>query len=400
MNNITDPAIRNCTSCQMCSAVCPTGAISIKFDEEGFYAPTVDNNKCISCGLCKSSCYKYDEKIKCSKSNNTKTVFAAKSKDSEILSASTSGGIASHIAKECIRQGYMVVGVGYDYELDIASNYIASNEEQLDAFRGSKYMQSYTEETFKKLISDKTDQKYAVFGTPCHIYSIKEYAKRTKQEDRFLLIDLFCHGCPSYFLWNKYINKVKKKLDVPSFEAIEFRSKRKGWHEFCHYFKNDEKEYSSRKINDPYYTIFFDNAILCKSCYDCEVRSTLEYSDIRIGDFWGTEYALNTEGVSAVVISSEKGNNLFNSIISELYIKSHALEEVTKFQSYGLEYKINKEVRDKAINLLKSDMNINTIFSEYQKTYPLSKRIKLLFKKIIYILPSSFRNYFKKTYMR
>ena len=53
MNNITDEAIRNCTSCQMCSAVCLVDAISIKLDEEGFYAPKVDNNKCISCGKCK-----------------------------------------------------------------------------------------------------------------------------------------------------------------------------------------------------------------------------------------------------------------------------------------------------------------------------------------------------------
>lgn len=396
MNNITDKAIKNCTSCQLCSAVCPTEAIKIELDEDGFYTPVVDNNKCTSCGLCKKSCYKYDDKIEMTENEHDINIYAAQSTDKKVLNSSTSGGVASHIAVECLKQGYKVIGVAYDIHKDIAVDYIAINEREIEGFKGSKYMQSYTEKAFKELLKDKTEQKYAVFGTPCQIYAIKKYAERTNQSEKFLLVDIFCHGCPSLNLWSKYIHYVKQKMNVDKFDEVEFRSKIHGWHEFCHYFSSDNIKHKSKKVNNPFFTLFFDNNVLCKACYDCKNRSTLEYTDIRLGDFWGSEYALDTEGVSAVVICSKKGKDLFDKIKKKFILNEHTFEEVKKFQSYGLEYSCNEELRKKSLDILKTDNSINLIFKNYKKWYSPRTKIKLYVKQIIYIIPKSMRDNIKK----
>ena len=45
-----------CYGCMACVAVCPQKAISIYTDEQGFYYPRIEREKCINCGLCKKVC--------------------------------------------------------------------------------------------------------------------------------------------------------------------------------------------------------------------------------------------------------------------------------------------------------------------------------------------------------
>ena len=52
-----------CTSCQMCAAVCSKVAIEIKLNEDGFYRPYVDEERCVDCGLCVKICRKFDNSI-------------------------------------------------------------------------------------------------------------------------------------------------------------------------------------------------------------------------------------------------------------------------------------------------------------------------------------------------
>ena len=63
--NITDKsALRECTSCQMCAAVCAKNAIEIRLNKDGFYRPYLDEDKCVDCGLCTKVCYKFDNDVK------------------------------------------------------------------------------------------------------------------------------------------------------------------------------------------------------------------------------------------------------------------------------------------------------------------------------------------------
>lgn len=55
----------NCCGCSACYSICPTGAIIMEPDEEGFFYPVVDVQKCICCYRCLSVCaFKTDQKEK------------------------------------------------------------------------------------------------------------------------------------------------------------------------------------------------------------------------------------------------------------------------------------------------------------------------------------------------
>jgi len=45
-----------CCGCSACEALCPTGAISMNLDEDGFYYPIIDEKKCKHCHQCIGVC--------------------------------------------------------------------------------------------------------------------------------------------------------------------------------------------------------------------------------------------------------------------------------------------------------------------------------------------------------
>ena len=46
----------NCCGCTACYAICPTKAIEMIEDEEGFLYPEINQKKCIVCNKCLSIC--------------------------------------------------------------------------------------------------------------------------------------------------------------------------------------------------------------------------------------------------------------------------------------------------------------------------------------------------------
>ncbi len=396
-NNIMNLNHDLCTGCGMCEAVCPQKSIKVEINKEGFYQPILNQKTCTNCGLCIKFCAKFNKETE---KNVHLEVYALKNKDKEILKKSSSGGVSYEIMKFCIDNGYKVFGAAYNYEKEITISVIEKNKEKLSKFFGSKYMQSYTVDSLKEIVHDKTEQKYAIFGTPCQIYALNKYAKLNNKRDKFLFIDLFCHGCPSLNLWKKYLQDRKEKYKCNDFDEIEFRSKVNGWHEYSFLFIKQNQEYKSSKLENYFNELFFSNDFLNKSCYSCKYRSTLTYSDIRLGDFWGYQYDLDKEGVSAVIVCTEKGKEVLNLIKNNFILKKHKLDEVLQFQSYGKKHIENEEKREKYLNLLSSEMSLAEFMKNYRQNYSLLKKIKINLKKLSYFLPQEIRNYLKKYYHR
>ena len=208
-SNVCDnKGLRSCTGCGVCASVCGKNAITIQLDDEGFYKPVVDEDKCVECNLCKKSCYKYDENL--IQSDTHEVCYAAVNKDDEQLRASSSGGISRVLMEECINRGYKVMGCAYNTKENIAKSVVASSIDELDQFYGSKYFQSLTTEGFDEVLKDKTEQKYAIFGTPCQIYGFSQTSKYKRNPEKYFLVDIFCHGCPSMKLWKSYLSNTKK----------------------------------------------------------------------------------------------------------------------------------------------------------------------------------------------
>ncbi len=393
MRNILNINDNKCTSCQACAAVCPVDAIKIDLNENGFYRPIVDTQKCISCERCKKVCYKFDDNVQMS--DKCKAVYACKG-DADILKNVTSGGFAYFLAKKAITEGYRVVGVAYDIERNIAVTEIADTE--IEQFKGSKYIQSYTAEAFKEILKDRRNSKYMVFGLPCHIYALRKAVSLNKADDNFVFVDLFCHGCPSMLLWNKTVQCAKEKLNTDKFAKIEFRSKKKGWHEFCLNFETKDKRFLISDSFGAFYRLFFSNLILNDACEDCLLRSTLAYTDIRLGDFWGWQYDKDIMGVSAVAAVSETGEEWLKKLPENVFIAKHRIEDVIKGQTYGKKYSVDREKRIEILELLKSETDIDKIQKIYEKELPLKAKIMTIMKRIISFMPQSFRVVIRKRF--
>lgn len=386
--NNNDGRSHNCTGCGICSAVCPQDAINICLSSDGFYVPQVDEEKCVECSICKKVCYRFDKVLRQNSGIAPLECFSAINKDKIELKNASSGGVSIELMKKCLELGYHVVGVAYDYQNDKAVTRIATEESELEQFRGSKYFQSLTEEAFRNVVKDKGKQKYAIFGTPCQIYAFSKVTELKKNSDKYLLIDIFCHGCPSMNLWKKYINNQKSIAGVKEFEHIQFRSKTHAWHEYCFDFINEAKQYSSSKFNDAFYELFFGMDIMNYACYDCIPRSSIEKTDIRLGDFWGWQFDTDTEGVSAVVVNTPLGKKIFDSIKDKFVLNRYSFEEVIEAQSYGKEHYYNQQRRQRVFELLRSEAPMDMIQKSYRRLLPFKIRVKKVAKNIIKCVPT------------
>ncbi len=78
-------------------------------------------------------------------------------------------------------------------------------------------------------------------------------------------------------------------------------------------------------------------------------------------DFWRKEYSQNIEGVSAVVINTDKGKVLFASVKDRFEIKNHSLSDVVPLQSYGKKHKLDVNMRRHTLDLLSSEISLEEI---------------------------------------
>ena len=76
------------------------------------------------------------------------------------------------------------------------------------------------------------------------------------------------------------------------------------------------------------------------SCAECKANGYRSGSDITLGDYWGGVLKLKEfddgQGVSAVIIRSERGRLLFGEVISRLDALTADIAHITRF-NYNLE---------------------------------------------------------------
>ncbi len=385
----------------MCGAVCPTGAISIRLNADGFYRPYINAEKCVDCGLCVKSCYKFDNEIKRTDSFEGKQLYGACAKDVAVIKETTSGGIADIMARRLVSQGYICIGVAYDGKTNRAVGHTAESVADTMRFRGSKYIQSLSVDTFKELVKNHKRAKYAVFGLPCQIYAIDRYLRSTGMRENHILVDLYCHGAPSLHIWEKYIGETLDRVDGKSVISANFRSKIRGWGNFYVVVVVEGVKRPltvvSPRINDPFFTLFFSDQVLNDSCSDCSLRSSLEYTDIRLGDFWGKSYVMNHSGMSAVTVCSDSGRRLFNDIAGEMSFTEHTFDEFLPYQSYGKKYTPDETLRRELLSQLSMpDVPLKLTVDTYLKSLSVKAKLIYSLKNLVKLLPNGLISVAKK----
>lgn len=364
-------SIKNCCGCGMCDMVCPTSAITMEY-RTGFPLPKIDTSKCVRCGKCYDHCPTHME----FKENYNVVAYGGWSLNKENRNSSTSGGIAYEIASHLLEDGYKYMGVRFNPEKMCAESYTSDSIKELDASRGSKYTTSHTMPVLSEL---QEKSKWVVFGTPCQIAAIDNYARKNRRRDKFVLIDMFCAGPATEKLLFKYIseecNKDNKKLE--DVVDVKFRDKSKyGWSSSM---RIDYSDGSTNKIVDKsesgFYQLFYSGATAKDACYHCMYASNISYADIRLGDYSGKKYAGNKEGVSAILAFSKIGKNILNDLNGKtIYLEETTEEDINAAKLVKPKFKPRQ--RNKILTALDSEITLKELNEKYVKQIMFERKIK------------------------
>ena len=408
MINIVDKKL--CCACSACVQKCPKHSITMYEDDEGFSYPLVNQDTCIKCGLCEKVC----PMLLQAKKIEPQKVLAAKNPCVEERMNSSSGGVFLLLAKEVIKQGGVVFGAVYDEKWEVHHIY-ATKIEDVYPMMGSKYVQSRVENSYREAEKFlKQGRKVMFVGSPCQIAGFRVFL-RNKEYDNLLAIDFVCHGVPSPGVWRRYLAETysnsemmvqyrrqaagKNSVLLSSLNAkspigdIKFRDKTEsGWKKFRFVVrqksasKADQNTVLSSDIHymNVYMKGFLNNIYLRPSCYSCKCKNGVNHSDLTLADFWG----INTinpsfdddKGCSLVLINSERGNAIFESLKLETW-KSD-LKIAKQFNPGFGDMIPDNPFRKRFFRMFNRGM---TVEKSIQKCYSLSfmERCKLKIKRIL-----------------
>ena len=379
MNNVSVVNYKDCFSCRSCFLSCPKNSIEMIENEEGFFYPKVTEDKCIDCGICVKKCPSLN---KVEREKFEQYGLAVIAKDKNVLLKSSSGAASSIIANKIITDGGVVFGAAYDENLFV--QHIACKDfSELERIKGSKYVESFTGDTFKEVKEYlENGLKVLYTGSPCHIAGLKKFLG--KDYENLFTLDLICHGVPSRKLFKRYLEWLGQKNNEKII-YYGFRDKSVGGWSCGSKVKIKTKTKS--KILDaycePYYSAFLKSKSFRESCYSCPYAKIERIGDLTVGDFWGVEKFYpeidSKNGVSCILVNSEKGKSLFESVKDGFDVMPCKLEEVKK-QNWNLNQPSKRpEIRDSFYKGLDDD----SYFSNFIETKAIF-RIKWKIKHFVF----------------
>ena len=399
--NIMEKTERACSGCGACAAVCPKDAIKLELDKKGFYSAVLDTIKCVDCGICKKVCTRYSNSIAGMHLQDAK-LYALQSKKSSVVRQCSSGGIAHELAVQALRENKKVVGVIYNSKTNRAEHIIATKDEELLKIDGSKYLQSNPERAFKEIINtakNGKNDKYIVFGTPCQIAGLVKCCDLADVREKFLFVEIFCHGVPTYKLWDEECKKLEKRLGTKQFESVQFRYKKYDWHSYCLRVQANGKVFYAQRETDLFWQVFFENILLGDSCYQCSMRKEISAADIRIGDYWGQRFQQRKDGVSVVFACTARGKKAVSEILADgrlIQLKSGDVKEVLAAQNMEGYHQWN--LHNEAMKILKAEDNLRKAVKEYRKHMPIKQKVKRIVLVMSSVFPNNVRTEIRKVH--
>lgn len=322
-----------CYGCYACKEVCPTNAITMKADKEGFYFPVVDEKTCIQCQACVKACIRKEPQL-IAESATYPVVYSAMNKDEAVRMGSSSGAVFPALAQYVIENSGYVVGVKFDSSMRAVSA-IADTMEDVKAFYGSKYVKSDIAGIFPKVKELLKENKLVLYtGLPCECAGLKSYLK--KDYDNLLICEIVCHAAPSPKVLGKYLDYLTTKYKS-GIKNLEFRNKKTGWETHkCSLvvtFENG-KELSVNARRNNYFRAFQNDFISRLNCNKCQFTFKNRVGDFTIGDFWGIKEIdpemYDEKGTSLVMINTEKAAGVWKEVSTQFVTKESNMTDAFK----------------------------------------------------------------------
>lgn len=281
----------------------------------------------------------------------------------EIREKSSSGGVFSALAS----QFEVVYGVAMTKDCYGAE--MIRVEGDISPLRSSKYLQAKLGDSFKRTRKDLILGKKVLFsGTGCQINGLKNFLGR--EYDNLFCVDVVCHGVPSPKLWREYVKFQESKHG--KLEQINFRAKEESWKKFG----IKENHLYIPRGKDPFMNMFLDDFCLRPSCYNCRAKK-YRLSDISIADFWGIEQVApemnDGMGTSLIIVRTEKGQKLFDSIKEKLNWKEVDYNDAVRDNPAEYRSAIRPLQRDTFF----SDLQLRSFNYMIRKYAPDTKKMRL-----------------------
>ncbi|CRZ34636.1 coenzyme F420-reducing hydrogenase beta subunit [Herbinix hemicellulosilytica] len=380
IENISGIGRNYCTGCLACINVCPAQCISVDYDSEGFFWPSINHKECIRCKKCTKVC----QVMFLPQKNSIINGYAAAIKNKDISKESSSGGIFPALALSFISDGGYVCGAGFCPDLTVRHT-VTDKPDNVLNMRGSKYVQSFlspdTYTEIEKLLSD--GKKVLFVGTPCQVAGMKN---RFSQAEGLFCIDLICHGVPSPVILKKHLERNYQKA-AGRIYSVKFREKTKCENnEFRFVINTERKKIRVYASDDPYYNAFLQGKSFRECCYNCKFASCDRTGDITIGDCANhkaySEYFAYGEVLSTVLINTSKGIALWNRIKDRLnYVKADIRREAELNEQLSRPF-IRPAQRDEFYKDFYS-MDKSYFESKYVSYLPAKARLKRTLRRII-----------------
>ncbi len=387
INHIKISNPQDCCGCRNCENICPKQAIEMIENNEGFVYPHI-NNACVDCGLCTKVCPWINEFDRKHYLKHPKC-YAAINNDIEVQNKSSSGGLFGAFAKYILDNNGLVCGAILDENLKVRHICI-DKIENLEKLYGSKYIASELSNVFKQIKEELNNGRFVLFcGTPCQVNALLLYVQ--KEYDNLYTLEIICHGTPSQKLFDRYITYLEKKFHI-KIRGYDFRNKKAAkWGTFKSLLTySDGKRIHHKSLNadfDKYYKNFLDGSNYRESCYICKYAKKERNADVTIGDFWGIEdimpEIIDYNGVSEIIINSNKGMALFYKIKDKVTTKDVNFDEIIKYNGQLEQPTQRPFIRDEYYKGMDSsdyfkNMNIKVNIKSYIKLlFPQSLKFKI-----------------------
>lgn len=387
----------DCTGCQVCKQICPKSAIQMIEDEKGHIYPSINQVSCIDCGLCVKHC----PSINTVEANIPQKVIAGWVNESKARMSSTSGGISYALSKMIVSSGGYFCGVIWDKTSNGTKHELTNEFRHLIDFQGSKYSHSDTSDVFQRIKQRlQRDETVLFTGTPCQVAGLKSFLH--KDYENLFTVDLICHGVPSRKILRERIESIERSSKK---KVVNMKSREKTPNQYftsTQYTYEDGTSMLVSVYKDPFFRCFVENFALRPNSFQCQYAKRTRVADLTIGDFWGYEphslkFRSFRKGTSAILINTNKGFGLFNSIKNDLIWEERNFQEVSscnrnlnapqmkpkKYDEFWESYLFGKQLSDLSSEFfppLNYKISTNSKFKTYLKMLLPTSLLELLKK--------------------
>ena len=380
-----------CTGCGVCTYSCPSNAISMDWNIDGFLVPKLTGS-CDNDSACLSVCPFNPYPEKKSKTEYEISNIFLKEADKEdkqvgkysgiyagyaeeFRSTSSSGGVGTFVLAELLDRGIVdhvfSVKSGEENGKDFYQYSISNNKNELMASAETKYFPVTLSSVFSEI--DGLKGKVAIVGVSCFIKAIRlaQISNPLLKEKIPFLVGIICGGIKSNF-FTEYLGDSAgvKAVDIsnPNYRVKDIASTA-GDYAFDCSSRVDQKRHSikMRAVGDMWGTGFF-KANACDFCDDV----TTELADISLGDAWISPYIFDGKGTNVIITRSKSAEMIIqNGIKSErLAIESLSLGSFVASQQgsfnhrqLGLPYRLKAAIKNgRIVPPKRFDKNVNIPF--------------------------------------